>query len=109
MKKMQSAVRFLLFVLLWAMSAAPLWATHLRAGDITITRPSCNSRQITITINVYTRDFPGSVKFGTGGIDLINWGDGTTTVVDPVNNPPIIAYVDNGAVGKISVTYSHTY
>lgn len=106
---MQGAVRFLLFVLLWAMSAAPLWATHLRAGDITITRPSCNSRQITITINVYTRDFPGSVKFGTGGIDIINWGDGTTTVVDPVNNPPIIAYVDNGAVGKISVTYSHTY
>ncbi|MBS1488784.1 MAG: gliding motility-associated C-terminal domain-containing protein [Bacteroidetes bacterium] len=102
-------VRFLLFVLFWAVSASQLWATHLRAGDITISRPSCSSRQIIATINVYTRDFPGSVKFGTGGMDVINWGDGTTTIVNPVTNPPIIAYVDNGAVGKVSVTYSHTY
>lgn len=108
--KMYSAARFfLLCILLLMLSTVRLWATHLRAGDIFVKRLSCSSREVQITINVYTRDFPGSVKFGTGGLDVVNWGDGTTTIVSPVTNPPIIAYVDNGAVGKVTVTYTHTY
>src|SRR5882757_8933416 len=63
-------------------------ATHLRAGDITLTRLSCSSYQYTITLHVYTK-WGTPVKFGGG---TLNFGDGSKPVItDARPTPPEIA------------------
>ncbi len=81
-------------------------ATHLRAGDITVAHPSCSSLEYIITLHIYTRVAPGSVVFGGG---TLNFGDGTTLITNKVPNPPVIAQVDNGGVGEVTYTVTHTY
>jgi len=60
-------------------------ASHLRAGQITIVRNSCTSREVLITITVYTNT-ASVVKFGEDGI--LDFGDGTNMVVPGVDNIP---------------------
>lgn len=50
-------------------------ATHLRAGEITVTRLNCTSRQFRITVTVYT-DTGSGVLFG-GTQDYLDFGDGS--------------------------------
>src|SRR5258708_37564915 len=58
------------------------FATHIRAGEITITRKSCSSLDFIITITVYTNT--GSpIKFSNLGVGELNFGDGS-----PIFHPP---------------------
>ena len=55
------------------------WATHLRAGEITVTRVSCTSREFEICITVYTNT-ESQILFGGGDL---NFGDGSKILVTP--------------------------
>src|SRR5258706_453165 len=58
------------------------YATHLRAGQITITRKSCSSLVFIVTVTVYTNQ--GSpIKFSNDGSGELNFGDGS-----PIHHPP---------------------
>jgi len=57
-------------------------ATHLRAGEITVQRNSCNGLTFTITITAYT-NLGSPVKFSDG---TLNFGDGTTTQTPTIDN-----------------------
>ena len=83
-------------------------ATHLRAGDITLKRVSCSSREYVVTLHVYTRVDPPyvSVVFGGGTLDF---GDCSKLVTNPVPKPPVIAQVDNGGVGDVEYSVNHTF
>ncbi len=81
-------------------------ATHLRAGDITLTRLSCSSYQYTITLWVYTK-WSTPVKFGGG---TLNFGDGSAPLItNSVPNPPEIAQTDDGGVGQVRYPVNHTF
>ncbi len=58
-------------------------ASHLRAGQITVIRRDCISREVTIIVRVYTNT--GSpVVFGGDGI--LSFGDGTSVIVPEIPN-----------------------
>lgn len=80
-------------------------ATHLRAGNITVTRTACNTNQVVVNLHVFTK-WATQVKFGGG---TLNFGDGTTMILDPRPNPPVIALNDNGNIGDVEVSVPHTY
>src|SRR5882762_28616 len=81
-------------------------ATHLRAGDITLTRLSCSSYQYTITLHVYTKSGT-PVKFGGG---TLNFGDGSKPLITQSRlNPPEIAQTDDGGIGEVIYPVSHTF
>src|SRR5258708_1390201 len=79
-------------------------ATHLRAGEITITRESCTSLTFTITITVYTNT--GSiVRFGGGVLDF---GDGSEPFITPtIENTQRPDLGPN--IGTVSFSTKHTY
>lgn len=79
-------------------------ATHLRAGEITVERVSCNSRQFKITVTVYT-DTESSVLFG-GSQDILDFGDGSRTLVPETPNTN---YPGGGSIGIASRTFIHTF
>ncbi|MBS1682776.1 MAG: gliding motility-associated C-terminal domain-containing protein [Bacteroidetes bacterium] len=84
-------------------------ATHLRAGDITIKRLSCNSNTFQITLHVYTRTSVVT-KFSMGGAGSLNFGDGSAIFHPPeIDFPPIIGQSDNGPIGEVTFTVTHTY
>ncbi|MEK6780438.1 MAG: gliding motility-associated C-terminal domain-containing protein [Bacteroidota bacterium] len=79
-------------------------ATHLRAGEITVERVSCTSRDYLICITVYTNT-GSEIKFGDGVLDF---GDGS--------NPHITPSIDNTLrpdlgpnVGTVTYCINHTY
>ncbi|HNC13420.1 MAG TPA: hypothetical protein PLF59_16715, partial [Cyclobacteriaceae bacterium] len=74
LNKVKLLASFILFF--FAITCAQ--ASHLRAGQITIVRNSCTSREVLITITVYTNT-ASEVKFGEDGI--LDFGDGTNMVV----------------------------
>src|SRR5258706_8848336 len=81
-------------------------ATHLRAGDITLTRLSCSSYQYTITLHVYTK-WGTPVKFGGG---TLNFGDGSKPLITQSRlNPPEIAQTDDGGIGEVIYPVNHTF
>src|SRR5579859_7590470 len=81
-------------------------ATHLRAGDITLTRLSCSNYRYTVTLHVYTK-WATAVKFGGG---TLNFGDGTPVVItDARPNPPKIADTDDGGVGEVIYPVEHEF
>src|SRR5258705_3818107 len=81
-------------------------ATHLRAGDITLTRLSCSSYQYTITVQVYSK-WGTHVKFGGG---TLNFGDGSKPLITKsVLNPPEIAQTDDGGIGEVIYPVNHTF
>ncbi|MEJ0055899.1 MAG: hypothetical protein WDN75_09765 [Bacteroidota bacterium] len=79
-------------------------ATHLRAGEITITRASCTSLTFIITITVYTNT-GSNIKFGDG---TLTFGDGSkpfqTPTVDNTLRPDL-----GPGVGTVSYSTQHTY
>jgi hypothetical protein len=52
------------------------FATHLRAGEITVRRDACNSLKFWITITVFTNTKDTQVLFG-GDDDILDFGDGS--------------------------------
>ncbi len=97
----------LFFVSLCATFSA--FATHLRAGEITVVRDNCASLTFTITVTVYT-DTESSVVFGgeqSLGLDVLDFGDGTRFIIPET---PSIARPDLGEdIGVASFTIQHTY
>ncbi|NOT76914.1 MAG: gliding motility-associated C-terminal domain-containing protein [Cyclobacteriaceae bacterium] len=79
-------------------------ATHLRAGEITITRQSCTSLTFTITITVYTNT-GSQIRFGDG---LLDFGDGSDPFTTPtVENTP---RTDLGPdIGTVTYSTTHVY
>jgi hypothetical protein len=74
---LRNTVRFALLSLLIIMGfASASYATHLRAGEITAERVSCNSLTFKITITVFTNTINTNVLFG-GTDDILNFGDGS--------------------------------
>ncbi|MEL7004746.1 MAG: gliding motility-associated C-terminal domain-containing protein, partial [Bacteroidota bacterium] len=97
-----------------------LWATHLRAGEITVSRVDCSGLTFRITITVYT-DTGSEVRFGEGFLDF---GDGSAPFALPIieNNlratvlsdgsiitEPINADDLGEQVAVASLTIEHTY
>lgn len=86
------------------------FATHLRAGEITVRRENCSSLTFIITVTVYT-DTQSPVKFGgpqADGLDVLDFGDGSERFIIP--ETPNTIRNDLGAnIGIASYTVVHTY
>lgn len=84
-------------------------ATHLRAGEITVTRDNCSSLTFTITVTVYT-DTESQVTFGgerEQALDVLDFGDGERFII-PIT--PSTPRPDLGLnMGVASFTIQHTY
>lgn len=80
------------------------WATHLRAGEITVERLNCTSLTFSICITVYTNT-GSEIKFGDGNLDF---GDGSkphvTPSVDNTKRPDL-----GPNVGTVRYCINHTY
>lgn len=100
----------LLFLIFFFIPLAELFATHLRAGQITVRRDGC-TRTVRILIEVYTKNVPNGVLFG-GEQDILDFGDGTAVQLVPVQQNIILPELnpDGGtSVGYAFYTIEHTY
>ena len=86
-------------------TAYSAYATHLRAGEITVERVGC-SNIWRITVTVYTNTINTNVLFG-GEDDWLDFGDGTRMLVPEQENIP---RPDLGeGIATASFTVTHTY
>ena len=84
--------------------ASDLNATHLRAGEITVERISCQGLTFRITITIFTDIGPGiTAKFGDG---FLKFGDGTPDELVPLIDNPINLGND---IGFNQYVTTHTY
>src|SRR5579859_7424995 len=99
--------RLLALTSLAGLSFSEVSATHLRAGDITLSRQSCSNLRYTVTLHVYTK-YHTAVKFGGG---QLNFGDGSPVVItQSVPNPPLIPGTeDDGGVGEVIYSVDHEF
>ncbi len=74
---MRNRLRWVVVGIVFLVSVRESFATHIRAGEITLERISCNSRLFRITITGWV-DLESTVEFGGGEL---NFGDGS----DPIN------------------------
>lgn len=82
-------------------------ATHLRAGEITVTRDNCNSLVFTITLTVYT-DSQSPVRVGGEG-ERIYFGDNQSVLVPLIENTIRTDLNPDGSVSTATFTIRHTY
>lgn len=101
---MVKPVKLFLSFILSLITVVWVQASHLRAGEITVERRNCNSRELWITITVYTNT-ASEVKFGEDGI--LYFGDGTSMVVPRVENIPQPQLGPN--IGIATYTVRHLY
>lgn len=90
--KLTTATIRIAFVCLFILTTSvshKLWATHLRAGEITVERVDCSGLTFRITITVYT-DTGSEVRFGEG---LLDFGDGSDPFALPIIENNLIATV----------------
>ena len=79
-------------------------ATHLRAGEITVERISCQGLTFRITITVFTDIGPGiTAKFGDG---MLKFGDGSIDEIVPLHDNPTNLGND---IGFNQYVTTHTY
>lgn len=97
--------RLCLFVLVMVTSLNWGYGTHLRAGEITVERVSCNSLTFRITVTVFT-DATSTVQFG-GEDDWLDFGDGTRRLIPSIPSTPRPDLGTN--VGIATFTIPHTY
>jgi hypothetical protein len=90
---------FLFFIL----SPFVTYATHLRAGEITVERINCSSLTFRITITVYTNT-GSEIKFGEG---LLDYGDGDTDTTPTIENTKRPDLGED--VGLVTFSILHTY
>lgn len=82
------------------------YATHLRAGEITVERVNCNSLTFRITVTVFTNTINTNVLFG-GEDDWLDFGDGNRMLIEEQPNVP---RPDLGeGIATASYTVLHTY
>ncbi|MBX7125970.1 MAG: gliding motility-associated C-terminal domain-containing protein, partial [Cyclobacteriaceae bacterium] len=94
-----------LFSVMLVLAVRPqAFATHLRAGEIIVTRNGCTSNEYTICITVYT-NVNSPIRFGESPLDF---GDGS----EPLTTPRL----ENGTapglpanVGTVTFCTTHTY
>ncbi|MBK5277575.1 MAG: gliding motility-associated C-terminal domain-containing protein [Bacteroidia bacterium] len=79
-------------------------ATHLRAGEITVQRVSCTSRDYEICITVYTNT-GSEIKFGDGVLDF---GDGSKAHITPSIDNTLRPDLGPN-VGTVTYCINHTY
>src|SRR5688500_588841 len=97
---------FLLSLILIIGTACSAYATHLRAGEITVERESCNSLTFIITVTVFTNTINTNVQFG-GEDDWLDFGDGVRRLVPEQTN---ILRPDLGeGIATASYTFRYTY
>jgi hypothetical protein len=96
-----STVVFILMAVTFLTAPHEALSTHLRAGQITVTRPDCSGLTFIITITVYTNT-GSSIMFGDG---LLDFGDGTTPFVTPTIKNTQFDPSDQIGIVK----YDHTY
>jgi hypothetical protein len=97
-------VKLLLSFMLSLITITWTSASHLRAGEITVERRNCTSREVWITITVYTNT-ASEVKFGEDGI--LYFGDNTKIVVPRVEN--VLQPHLGQNIGIATYTVRHTY
>jgi hypothetical protein len=95
---------FIVSFLVFTCFATDALATHLRAGEITVERLNCTSRQFRITVTVYT-DTESTVLFG-GSQDILDYGDGTRILVPETPNT---TFPGGGSIGVASRSFIHTF
>jgi hypothetical protein len=100
-------------LILLVITAFPVMATHLRAGEITVRRDACNSLKFWITITVYTNTKDTDVKFG-GDDDILDFGDGSDPDGDNrigvlVPETPNTPFDPAANIATASFTTSHIY
>lgn len=101
--------RFLLLFFAFLGALSSVQATHLRAGEITVTRDNCSSLTFTITVTVYTDTESGVLFGGTKemNVDILDFGDGTRVVIPETTSTP---RPDLGLnMGIASWTTQHTF
>ena len=101
MKKILLSIRSLFILAFIIALNAKLQATHLRAGEITVTQV-CPSRTYQICLKIYVNT--EGVKFGGG---TLSFGDGDEFITDEQNSVPFGDPSDN--VGLIELCVTHTY
>lgn len=82
-------------------------ATHLRAGEITVERVSCNSLTFRITVTVFTNTINTSVLFG-GEDDWLDFGDGSQPRLIPETPNTLRPDLGEG-IATASYTIEYTY
>ena len=108
-KSFRNTNKFLLLLALLLVMVSESWATHLRAGEITVKKVGTSGRTFDITITVYI-DSESTVQFGgdpKDQLDVLDLGDGTLVFIPAQTTIP---RPDLGVnVGIASYTYRHTY
>ncbi|MBN8578788.1 MAG: gliding motility-associated C-terminal domain-containing protein [Cytophagales bacterium] len=97
---------FRILILLLFCAPVSLWATHIRAGEITLRRVDCTSLTFIVTINMYT-DTGSPIKFGDGDL---KFGDGSPTIKTPERPntfPPGLNLPNE--VGFVTYSVTHTF
>ncbi len=95
-----SRIFHLIFILLLYSSMAA-YATHLRAGEITVKRKDCNSLTFLIIIKVYTNT-GSTIKYDGGVLDF---GDRTARSIRPRIDNTILGV----GIGFVKDSVEHTY
>lgn len=93
--------------ILWLGISISAYATHLRAGEITVERVSCNSLTFRITITVFTNTKNTSVLFG-GEDDWLDFGDGSKPILVPETPNTLRPDLGEG-IATASFTIEYTY
>jgi hypothetical protein len=82
------------------------YATHLRAGEITVERVNCSSLTFRITVTVFTNTINTNVLFG-GEDDWLDFGDGKRMLIPEQEN---VLRPDLGdGIATASFTITHPY
>lgn len=105
-----SKLRYLLVFLVLVLGMVKTsYATHLRAGEITVERVSCNSLTFRITVTVFTNTINTNVLFG-GTDDYLDFGDGSDDDGDgiPGIKVPETQNIDRPELGEGVATASFT-
>lgn len=99
--------KFLFATILLLGVSVSSFATHLRAGEITVERVSCNSLTFRITITVFTNTKNTSVLFG-GEDDWLDFGDGSRPILVPeTQNTPRPDLGEGIATASFVIEYTY--
>ncbi len=96
-------VKLLASFILLLTTVSNAYASHLRAGQITVVRQGCGN-YVRITVTVYTNT-ASPVRFGEDGV--LDFGDGTSITVPGIENRPVAALGSN--IGIAEFTIDHLY
>lgn len=97
-------IRILGLGLFLASLPVSVWATHIRAGEITLRRTDCTSLTYIVTINMYT-DTGTPIRFGDGEL---RYGDGSPVHITPTIQNSNLPGLPN-EVGFVTYSIEHTF